>query len=306
MEFRQVVDGEPSIDLREIVATLWAGKIAILVSALLATAAFAAVAIFSTPIYRATAVLVPAANDKANLGGALGSMLGSFGGLTSLAGINLPAGDVEEALAVLRSRQFTESFIQDKNLMPVLYASLWDSQAQGWKQGEKVPTPAQAYSYFDKRIRSVTQDKKTQLITLQVEWKDRIQATEWANELVERLNDEMRRRAKLEADASLSYLEKELENTSIVATRDAINRLIEAQINQRMLASVTREYALRVVDRALPPDADDKVKPKKMLLLLAGPVVGVMLGVIGVLLWSWARAFAAGGPAQSGVDAIAR
>ena len=83
---------------------------------------------------------------------------------------------------------------------------------------------------------------------------------------------------------SVGYLEKELEATSTIETRLAINRLMEAQINQRMLANVTQEYAFRVVDRALPPEPDDAVGPRKLVLLALGPSVGLIFGVFAVLV----------------------
>jgi uncharacterized protein involved in exopolysaccharide biosynthesis len=59
---------------------------------------------------------------------------------------------------------------------------------------------------------------------------------------------------------------------------------MEAQINQRMLANVTQEFAFRVVDRALPPDPDDAVGPSKLTLAALGPIVGFAFGVFAVLV----------------------
>ena len=94
----------------------------------------------------------------------------------------------------------------------------------------------------------------------------------------------MRDRAIANTQLSVGYLEKELESTSTIETRQAINRLIEAQINQRMVASVTQEYAFRVVDRALPPDPDDSVGPSKLTLVALGPIIGFAFGVFAVLV----------------------
>ena len=71
---------------------------------------------------------------------------------------------------------------------------------------------------------------------------------------------------------------------------EAINRLIEGQIRQRMIASVTQEYAFRVVDRALTPDLSDKVRPKRALMLLGGLIIGGFIGC----LWAYFR----GAPAR--------
>jgi uncharacterized protein involved in exopolysaccharide biosynthesis len=268
---------------------LWAARRWVIACVIVSAAVFAAYAFLSTRIYTAATVFISASADRSGLGD---SFRGSIGGLASLAGINLGSmggagSDTQEALAVLKSRQFTEAFINERQLMPKFFPNQWDESAKSSKPGKRQPTPARAYKYFDTKVRSIIENKKTGLIELRINWRDRNEAAAWANELLDRLNQEMRTRAKVSADASVGYLERELKSTDQVATREAINRLIEAQVRQRMLANVTQEYAFRVVDRAMPADANDPVKPKKLLLLLAGPLVGLVIGAVAVLVGGW-------------------
>ena len=275
-----------AIDVRALLLRLWGGRWWLVASVVLFTTLFVGAAFVMTPIYRATTVVIPAMNENTGLG-VLGSALGQLGGLASLAGINLmdSALQTEEALAVLRSREFTEAFIRDQDLMPVLFASRWDGHNKRWKgEPDNHPTLAQGFKFFDKSVRKVTRDRRTKLITVAIEWKDPDLAARWANDQVARLNTEMRTRAIANVNASMRYLEKELESTSTVETREAISRLLEAQINQRMVANVTEQYALRVVDLAMPPDLKDEVRPKKLLMLLLGFGIGVVIGVLSVLL----------------------
>jgi uncharacterized protein involved in exopolysaccharide biosynthesis len=277
-----------SLDVRSALRLLLQNRLWILVAIVVSTVVFTAVALLMTPIYRATTVMIPVSAERNNLAGSVNSSLGSLGGLASLAGLNLASTDTAtaEAVGVLRSRQFAEDFIVDHKLMPQLFAKKWDASTQNWKPTvHAVPTIGKAVKYFDKSIRKVVQDTKTPLITLQIDWRDRQAAAAWANELVMRVNAEMRERAISTAAASIAFLEKELATTSVVETRDAISRLIEAQEKQRMLANVTEQYAFRVVDPASVPDADDPVMPPKLLLLIAGPLVGLALGIACVLIF---------------------
>ena len=89
----------------------------------------------------------------------------------------------------------------------------------------------------------------------------------------------MRDRAITSTKLSVGYLERELATTSTIETRQAINRLMEAQINQRMLANVTEEYAFRIIERALPPDPEDAVGPSKLVLIALGPSIGLIFGI---------------------------
>ncbi len=282
------LEQEGGIDLRLLAARLWAKRWWIVASMIVFTAAFIGFAFWMTPMYRATTVLVPAGGDKGGMG-SLASSLGQLGGLASLAGVNIGSGDSQtnEALAVLRSREFTEAFIHDAQLMPELFHARWDAANRRWKGEEKNwPTLAQAFKFFDKQVRAIGRDKATGLVTIDIKWRDGTLAAAWANDLVKRLNAEMRARATASTNASVGYLEKELAATSAVETRQSINHLMEAQLNQKMLANVTEEYAFRVVDRALPPDPKDVVGPGKPMMAALGLLIGVMFGAFGVLVSS--------------------
>jgi uncharacterized protein involved in exopolysaccharide biosynthesis len=274
------------MDLGPSLIYLWSKRLLIASVTLVFLALALAAAFLLEPRYRATAVLVPVSHEAG--GGGLLSALGQLGGIASMAGIGFGSGDSEtqEAIAVLESRQFTEAFITDENLMPTLFPRRWDAATKRWR-GDKAdwPTLADGFRHFHNRIRSVSRDKDTGLVTLSIEWSDPARAADWANKLVDRLNAEMRSRAISRTSSSLDYLDKELTGTLAIETRQAISRLVEAQINQRMLANVTREYAFRFVDRALPPDRNDEVWPPKVLFVVGALLGGLVLSV-GCLLLS--------------------
>jgi uncharacterized protein involved in exopolysaccharide biosynthesis len=274
----------PLLDLRAIAGMLLARKWW-LVTGFFAGAIIAGVIAFTMrPVYRGTVILAPVTMNQAD---GLSGALGQLGGLASVVGMNFSGGgvDTEEAMAVLRSRGFTERFIVDHNLLPHLYDDLWDPVAKQWTVPEKKrPTLGKAFKKFDNSIRALSQDRKTRLITLRIDWTSPGEAAAWANELVSRVNLEMRTRAVRDADASVTYLEKELEATTTVPTREAISRLMEAQIKSRMLANVTTEYAFRVVDRATAPDLDDVVRPRKGRLIALGAFLGCVLTAFGILV----------------------
>ncbi len=262
-----------------IVAAVWQRRYLVTAVAVLFAIAGGVIAHFSTPIYRGKTVLAPADLEKKSGGSGLSSALGSVSGFAALAGLGLGGNDyaTEEAIAVLKSESLTEAFIEDENLLPELFPKSWDPVAKRWKPGKKVPTLGAGFRAFDK-IRKVQKDSKTELVTLQIDWKDPVKAANLTNELVERLNDEMRKRAIAEADASMVYLQHEMATTVDVNTREAISRLMEQQIKEEMLAHVTKEYSLKVVDRALPADLDFPVKPIKILYIGVGFIFGFLIG----------------------------
>ena len=264
-----------------LIAIVWRRRLLVTAISLLFGVAAGVLAHYATPIYRGKTVLAPADLEKKSGGSGLGSALGSVGGFAALAGLGLGGNDyaTEEAIAVLKSQSLTEAFIQDENLLPELFPKSWDPVAKHWRSEKKVPTLGAGFRAFD-GIRKVQKDNKTGLITVQIDWRNPVTAAKLTNDLVDRLNDEMRRRALVEADASMGYLQHEIPITIDVTTREAISRLMEEQIKQEMLAHVTKEYALKVVDRALPADLDSPVKPIKILYIAVGLFLGGLFGAM--------------------------
>jgi uncharacterized protein involved in exopolysaccharide biosynthesis len=181
----RVVYGDGDVDIAALAARLWSRKSWIALTTVLFVAGFAVAAFTMTPMYRATTVVMPASSNTSGLG-SLTSALGQLSGLASLAGISPSSGnvDVEEALAVLRSRAFIERFIADNDLLRTLLYQRWDDAANRWKGTEDTwPTPAEGYRHFTEEVSNFTRDSRTGLITIQIVWKDPEQAAQWANEL---------------------------------------------------------------------------------------------------------------------------
>lgn len=242
-------------------------------------AAATAIAFALPRIYRAEVLVTAADQDE---GGGLAQLVGGLGGVAALAGLDLGGKtDVEVSLAMLRSHQFTAAFIEENQLAREFFWRKWDAGNQRWKSQDpdEVPTVSEAVLFFDKSVRSVSRDRRTGLIKVAVEWRDRRKAADWANELIRRVNQVARDKAIGEAERSIAYLNKELEKTKVVELQQAIYRLIETQINRIVLANVREEFAFRVIDPAVVPDAKYKVRPKRLLIMLAGAAIGGILGI---------------------------
>jgi uncharacterized protein involved in exopolysaccharide biosynthesis len=274
-------EAEDEIDLVELWRNLARRKWLILLTTLLVAALAATAAFVMTPVYRAEVLMAPVSPEEET--GRLAQLADRFGGLAAITGFEIGEKDidVEAALATLQSRQFTLAFISDNSLLPVLFAGKWDAAGKTWAVDDpkEIPTDWDAYKYFDKKVRSVSRDKKTGLVSLAIEWKDRELAAKWANEMVARINHQQQEKAIGEARKSIDFLKAQLEKTSVTEIQQAIWRLIEAQGKKIMLANVRDEYAFEVIDSAAPPDADDFAKPKRKLIIALGVVVGLMLGV---------------------------
>lgn len=232
----------------------------------------------ATPKYRVEVLLAPV--DHSAGSGALSQLGGTLGGLGALAGLNLgDSGDASESIAVLGSRALTTEFITQNGLLPVLFAADWDADKQAWQnpKPDHRPSLEEAYYLFDRQIRTISQERDTGLVRLSITWRDREQAADWANHLVERANALLRQRAISEYERSIEYLNAELEKTNVVGLRQAIYSVIESQIEKVMLANVREDYAFKVLDPAVAPDADDTAYPSRPLFVFVGLVLGFVL-----------------------------
>jgi uncharacterized protein involved in exopolysaccharide biosynthesis len=214
--------------------------------------------------------------------------VGSIAALAASVGIAAPgSGSLNEALAVLTSRSFVGAFIAERNLKPVLFESSWDGSVGRWREGwlSSEPTDSDAYEKFVGDVLHVEHDPVTGLVTVRVTWKDPQQGALWANELVERLNGEMRDRAIKDSDDMLLFLDRELESTKLLSVRESIFRLLESQLSSKAIATVRNEFALRFVDRAVPKDAKNFDHPRVALLAVMLALVALMMGLVGGALW---------------------
>jgi uncharacterized protein involved in exopolysaccharide biosynthesis len=244
-----------------------------------------AVAFLMPPVYRSEVLVVPAREDQSQAG--LSSVLGKLGGLAGTVGINLPTGGsaaVQQAIDLLESRGFLADFIEKRQLLPVLFAEDWDATGQRWTVArDRVPTLNDGVERIRRKVLKVDDGAGTS-IRIIVDWTDREQAAEWANDLVAMLNERARQRALDEAQRSLAYLDAQLADTTTVAVRESIFGMIEESLNRAMLANVRREYVFEVLDPAVPADEDRPLRPRKGPLLVLGLLAGLALAALAVAL----------------------
>lgn len=213
--------------------------------------------------------------------GAVGSTISQLGGLASLAGLNVGGGGTakDEALATLESQALTDKYIQQNHLLPILFAKAWNPATRSWRNPDprKAPTLWDANQVF-KSIRAVDDNAKLGIVKLNIQWKDPKLAAEWANGIVRMTNDYLRQKAIDEAERSIAYLTRTAPTTNVVEVRNALYGLIEQQFKKETLARGREDFALRVVDPAVPPEQPSS--PRTILWIAAGIFAGLFLGLL--------------------------
>ncbi len=293
----QYADDE--IDLRQLFATLWAGKWLVLAITILFAAGGVAFALMKPDIYQAS-VLVAPANDEGGVQG----LSGQLGGLASLAGINLGGGGSNQtviAKEVLQSRAFLTDFIRRHKLaVPLKAANGWNKEKQQWQYNRETynpetkewltddkgksfaPTNWDLVKTFKGSHLSVSESKDTGMLTISIKNLSPKAARDWATLLVADINEHMRKEDVGTSEARIAYLEGKLEETSIAGMQQVFYQLIESETRTVMLANAQPEYVFKTVDPAVAPQ--EKSEPKRALIVVLAVMLGGMLGIFFVFV----------------------
>lgn len=274
------VGNKDEITFSELIELVWQRKWLVIGITALFAAGSVAYAVFAQQRWRAETLLIPSEQK----GTGLAANLGALGGLAGIAGINLSDDTSSEALATLQSAEFIGAFIQDQNLLPLLFPHQWDADQGQWRGSDQKqwPDSRDGVRLFQRRILGVSEDPGTRLVTVSVEWTDPVVAAQWANALVERLNARTRERALREAERNVAFLRQELAGANVVTLQESVARLLEREMQNMMLARGNPEYSFRVIDRAAPPKW--RARPKRILVVILSTVGGGLVAVFVAVL----------------------
>ena len=198
--------GDDEIDLRELFQVLWEGKALITMVTGLAAIVSVAVALSMPNIYQSTAILAPKSDGGT---GGLSRLASQYGGLASLAGINLGGlggdGMSKPAIALekMKSLSFFKQHLYEDLLVDLMAVESWDpstrqlmyddeiydSASSKWLREVDPPRQAQpsdqeAHEAFLELL-SISEDKQTGLISVSVEHESPDIAKQWVELMVE-------------------------------------------------------------------------------------------------------------------------
>ena len=296
---------DDEIDLRELFGVLWAGKVKIIAITAMFAVASVIYALSVPNQYKATALLAPAQSD----GGGLSGALGQLGGLASLAGVSLGGGESGEAQIaqeIMKSWSYIEGFIADNNIAVEVYA------AEGWNKGSNTleinndaydvgtskwlledesgaigaPSSWQLFESFSEML-SVSEDKKSGLVSVSIEYYSPQIAKQWVDMYVESINRFMQQRQVDKVTRNINYLQEQIEKTAIAEMQEVFYTIIEEQTKNKMLAEASPDYVFVAVGPSMVPEL--KSQPKRALICILGTLLGGMLSVLMVLIMHYTK-----------------
>lgn len=288
------------ISMGELVSELWKRKISIcMISAL--TAVFAVVFSLRLPdIYKSTALLVPNEKEQAN---SLAGLASQFGGIASLAGVDLNSGNNNAALAleIVKSNVFLTYFIDKYQLKKELFASsgwvretdtllfdedIYDINKKEWVREVKLPylpepNILEVIEKFKEESLIISKDDETGVVYLSVLTVSPLMSQTIARNLVNELNVYMRERDIESAEKSIVYLQQAAQATKLSDMRSVFYQLIQQQVQTKMIAETQTDYVFQVVDPAIVPL--EKHKPSRAVIVILSFIVGFILSVVFII-----------------------
>ncbi len=290
---------DDGIDLRELFNALWKDKKSIIIITLISAILSVVYSLQLVNQYKSESILMVRSDSESS------NLLSQYGGLASMAGINLPSGEDDkssQAIKLIQSRRFVKHLLTFDNILPSIMAaksfdpksgkllfseSLYDSDTKTWtrkskEEGREKPSYLETHEkIFKESIVSISQDKKTGFISIDVEHISPIFAKEFLDLIIRESNALIRMSDLEESSKALEYLTAELSRTSFVKIQESINSLIEVQLEKQMLTQIHEDYVLTEIEPPFIPE--DKSKPHRAVICIIGTLIGSFFSILYVL-----------------------
>jgi uncharacterized protein involved in exopolysaccharide biosynthesis len=296
---------EDEIDLKELFMVLWNGKLVITLVTGFAAICAVLYALSLPNIYESKALLAPKGESGA---GGLAGLARQYGGLASLAGINIGGGGESSksmmAQQKIQSLDFFTRHLYGKIVLDLMAVDHWDAssgalvydpdfydvKSRAWVREASYPRQAkpsaqEAHKAF-LEVLSLSEDKKTSLVTIAIKHQSPVVAQAWVELIISAVTEELRGSDVEEAQGSIAFLEQQRTQTALVSLDEVFAQLIEEQTKTIMLANVSKDYVFNVIDPAVVPEL--KSEPKRALICILGTLLGGMLGILLVLVRHYA------------------
>lgn len=241
------------------------------------------VALTATEVWKAEVILILQEADDGE--GSLASLARNYGSIAKITGISIPQSPKKGiALAILKSRLFSEEFFKEYDLLPYLFSDSWDDEKNDWKGSP--PTKRLIHQKM-KGILGIGEDRATGILTISIKDNDPEMAAKIANDLVYFLNLTVRSSAIKESELKIQYLNNELAKTTNAGSRQMLYGLIGQETRGIMLANTKEDYVFKTIDPATVPEIRDY--PKRTSMVMTGTIIGGFLSLIIAILYSYRR-----------------
>lgn len=268
-----LTEQQSPVTARTLFPLLMRRKILLLATVLIALAIGSAYLLVVEPLYHVEAVLEPVREHGTQRGG-VSALLGEDVG--ALLGTNT-ADRVNVALSMLGAKPFLMEFIERHGLLPQLTKR---TLRQLITFRKSPPTPWRGAALFKNEVLHVTENKRTGLIEVAVDWPDPVVGAQLLVSIIEEINGRLRTRQLAELETGIAYLKGELANAQSVELRQAIARVLESRLSEASLIGRREDFALTFVSQPAVPPKGEFFSPGRARVLLVSLSLGLICGML--------------------------
>jgi uncharacterized protein involved in exopolysaccharide biosynthesis len=281
---------EDEIDLRELFNTIWSNKWKIIFFSFFVTAITIFFMIKKPNSYSSSIILIPQ-EQSASIGG--------LGALAGFAGVDIGGGEISifsQVSTILNDEIFLEKLITENNLLErienpenlVFALGLdfeYENDVSELSREERVFNAIKSF----KEIISISEDKKSGVITFSATNEDRFFAKELVDLVLEKTTKQLREIDMKDIDSKIVFYEKELENTDNLELQKSLTKVISSLIEKRVSGNANKYYLLKKITDSKVAFIKDKTKPKRGLVIIVAFITSIILGIFIIFFMEFLR-----------------
>lgn len=273
-------DSEDEINLLDLLIVLLKHKFLIIGVVFVAAIGSVIYALSLPNIYRSEATIIARAEEKT----AMPSAFAALGGLGGIAGEMLGlggGGSLAKFETVLNSRTFATKIYKEHRdeILPVLYEDAWDAETKEWHGDVEKPPTIQDITKAISEMLIVKADKKTGILTVQVEHTDPAYAKKMVDYYLTELSDSLRGETLRDAAENQKFLNEQIEKVSDVLLKEKIYVLLAKEIEKETFARAQNPYSFQILDPPIIPDLDKRAKPKRSMICMLSVIVAFFMAI---------------------------
>ncbi|TRW14877.1 Wzz/FepE/Etk N-terminal domain-containing protein [Glacieibacterium frigidum] len=255
----------------------------------------AAIVYLRTAQYTYTVELRVSPAESLSGRGQSGGGLSSLAQLAGLGADSAPPSAFRLYLEGLKSREVAERLARDPVLMRTLFASEWNTARRSWERppgGAKdavwsllgLPLPAwqrpdaARLQLFVASEVAVLQSTKSPLVVLALDTPDPKFGMRFLSRLDAVTDAHLREKQQERSRSNIAYLSDKLRGVTFAEQRAALFAALNDEERAAMLANSRAPFAAEAF--GVPTASLNPTKPRQLPLLVGGPLIGLVLGVV--------------------------
>lgn len=289
---------EDEIDLKELFNTILKYKFKIAIFTFIITSLTFIYVLTIPNSYKSSVILSPQGEKKS---------MGGLSSLASLAGVSLGGSSAKDPSimieTVLKDYTFNEMMIKKYNLTEkienqnnLVFAfgidsvyNMFNLKDKNNKDNRDLDSKVYTTVKSLNKILSLSSDKKTSMIILKAELKDRFLAKELVDIYLKELIQKIKSADMKEIDKQIVYYNKELSTTYDVSLKEQLSKSLSGLYQKKVFSQANDYYFVSKVVDSRVSYIKEKTKPKRALILVVSFITSLILGIFIVFFFEFIK-----------------